>query len=62
MCFPNYRLRKTSLDICLKSRVSGASYTDNMANGLKNCCNPNDSIFTIFINHCEGNCVRKGLF
>ena len=30
-----------------------------MENGLKDCCNLNDSFFTIYINHCEGNCVFK---
>ena len=51
--FRNQGLRKTSLDICPKSSVSGSSSTDNMANGLKHCRNPNDSIFTIFFNHCD---------
>ena len=37
-------------------------WTDNMANGLKHCCNLNDSMFTIFINHCGGNYVGKTLF
>ena len=62
MYFPKYRLRKTWLDKCLKSRVSEDPSTDNMANGSKHCCNLNDSTFTIIINHCETNCIGKGLF
>ena len=62
MYFRNSGLRKTSLDKCLKSRVSEDPWTHNITNGLKHCCNMNDSTFTIFINHCEGNCVRKSLF
>ena len=55
-------LQKTWLDKCLKSHVLGKPSTDNMANGLKYCCNLNGNTFTIFINHCERNCVRKSLF
>ena len=62
MYFRNYRLRKTSLDKCLTSRVSEDPLIDNMANGSKHCCNLNDSTFTIFINHCEGDYVAKSLF
>ena len=50
------------IDKCLKSHVSDNPSTDNKANGSKHCCNRNDSAFTIFINHCEGNCVWKILF
>ena len=32
---------------------------DNITNGLNHCCNLNESTFTIFINHCEGDCVKK---
>ena len=56
------RLRKTWLDKCLKNRVSEDPATNNTANALKHCCNLNDSIFNIFINHCEGNCVGKSQF
>ena len=62
MYLQNYWLRKRSLDKCLKGRVSDDPSTDNMANGLKNCCNTNNCIFTMFFNHCEGNFVEKSLF
>ena len=61
MYFWNYRLPKTWLDQCLKSSVSEDSPKDDMANIWKHCWNLNDSTFTIFINHCEGNCVEKSL-
>ena len=56
------RFRKTSLDKCLKSSVSEDPRTDDITNGLKDCCNLNESTFTIFINDGEGNCVGKSLF
>ena len=62
MSFNNYRLRKTSLDKCLTSRVSEDPSTDNVANGSKHCFSLKDSTVTIFINHCEGHYVRKSLF
>ena len=52
MYFRNQGLRKTSLDNRLKSRISDAPLKDNMANGLKHCCNLNDSTFTILLNPC----------
>ena len=60
--FRNYGLRKTSLGKCLKSRDSEKPSTGNMANGSKHCCSLNDITLTIFINHGEGNCVRKVSF
>ena len=33
--------------------------TSNMENSPKHCGNLNDSTFTIFIDHCEGNLVGK---
>ena len=39
MYFRKYRLRKTCLDKCLKSRVSQDPSTDNIANGSQHCCN-----------------------
>ena len=30
-----------------------------MVNGLKHCCNMHDGTFTIFIDHCEHNSVKK---
>ena len=62
MYFINYRLGKTWLDIRLKSCNSDDTSTDKMANGSKHCCNLNESTFTIFINHCGGNCIGKSLF
>ena len=62
MYFQNSWIRKTSLDKCLKSRVSEDHWTDNITNGLEHCCNLNGSTFTIFINDCDGNCVSKSLF
>ena len=55
MYFRNYGLRKTGLDKSLKSPVSEDPSTGNMVNGQKQCCNLNDSTFTTFIYHCEGN-------
>ena len=55
MYFRNYGLRKTGLDKSLKSPVSEDPSTGNMVNGPKQCCNLNDSTFTTFIYHCEGN-------
>ena len=60
--FPKLTAPKTWLDNCLKSHDLGEPSTGNMGNGLKQCWNLNDSIFTIFINHCEGNCVGKSQF
>ena len=62
MYFRNHRLRKTWLDKCLKSRASEDPSTGNMANCSKHCCNLNDITFTIFISHCEDNCVGKSPF
>ena len=55
----NYWLQKTWFDKCLKKSVSEDASTDNITNGSKHCCNLNDSTFTIFINHCEGNYVEN---
>ena len=55
-------LRKMWLNKCIKSRLSEDPLTNKMGNGSKYCCNLNESTFTIFINHCERNCVRKSLF
>ena len=62
MYFGNEEPQKTSSRKCLKGRVSEDPSTDSITNGLKHCCNVNDSTFTIFINHCAGNCVGKGPF
>ena len=50
-----YVLRKTWLEKCRKSPVSEDYLTDNVANGSKLCLDLNDSTFTIFTDHCEGN-------
>ena len=55
MCFRNYGLQKKWLDKFLKSQVPEDPLTANVANGQKLCLNLNDSNFTIFIDHCEGN-------
>ena len=62
MYLRNYRLRKTWLDQCLKSCVSQEASRNNIANCSKHSCNLNNSAFTIFINHCGGNYVKKSLF
>ena len=46
---------------CLTSRVSEDPSTDKIAKGREHCSNLNDSTFTIFINHREGNYVEKCL-
>ena len=61
MDFWTYGLRKTLLDECLKSPVSEDPSKSNFVNGPKNYLNPNDSTFTIFINHCERSSVGKSL-
>ena len=62
MYLGKYRLRKTLLDKCLKSRVAEHPSTNNMVNWSKHGYNLNDSPFTIFINHCGDNYVGKSLF
>ena len=61
MYFRNYGLPKTSLDQCLKCPVSEDPLKSNMVNALKLCSNLKDTCFTIFIDHCEGNCLTKSL-
>ena len=62
MYFGNYGLRKTWLDICLKSPVSKDPLKGNMVNEPKHCCDLNDSTVTIFSEPFEGNSVGKTLF
>ena len=62
MYFPNYGVRKTLLDECLKNIVSEDPAAKNMVNAPKHCCNMDDGTFTIFIDHCEHESVRKSLF
>ena len=61
MYFENSGLKKTWLHKRRKSPIPKYSWTGNVANGSKHCFNRNDSTFTIFIDHCEGNWVGKGL-
>ena len=49
MYFPNYCLRNTLLDKCLKNPASEGSLKGTMVNGSKHCCNLNNRTFTIFI-------------
>ena len=61
MYFRNYGLAKTWLNKCLKSLVSDYPSTGNMVKRPKCCFSHNDSIFTIFIDHCQSNLVGKSL-
>ena len=61
MYFRNYRLGKAWLNNCLKSPVSENPLRGDRVNGPKLCFDLKDSTFTIFIDHCEGNWVGKGL-
>ena len=54
--------KKTWLDQCLTSRISEEPLTENMANGLKHCCNLSGSTCTIFIHDCGGNYFAKSSF
>ena len=62
MYFRDLGLRKMLQHKCVKGRVSEDPSTDNITNGLKHCCNLNNSNFTIFNNHCERNCIGKSVF
>ena len=55
MYFQNDRLRKTWLDICLKSPVSEDPLTDKLVNEPKHCWDLNDSTVTVFSYHFESN-------
>ena len=61
MSFWKYVLWKTWLDKFLRSPVSEDPWKNNMVNGPKNYLNLNDSAFTVFIDRCEENSVRKSL-
>ena len=62
MYFRIYRLPKKWLDKCIKTPVSEEASTNNIVNRPKHTCILGDSTFTIFIEHFEGNWVRKSLF
>ena len=49
MYFPNYGLRKTWLDNCLKSPVPYDLFTRTIVNRPKHCFNLNDSTFAIYL-------------
>ena len=51
MYFQNYGLRKTLLNIGLKSPVSGDPRTGNMLKRPKHCCNMDDRTVIIFSDH-----------
>ena len=53
--FPKLRTPKNVVRICPKTPVSKDPLTGNMVNAFKDCCDPNHSTVTIFIDHCEGN-------
>ena len=55
MCFLNYGIRKKLLDKCLKSSISDDPSKSYMVNQLKSSYILDDSTFTIFTYHCEGN-------
>ena len=61
MYFGNYGLPKTWLDQCVKSPVSENPLKSHMLNAPKHCSNLEDSSFTIFLDHLEGNCPTKSL-
>ena len=62
MYFRNYGIGNRWLDECLKNPVSEGPSTSNMVNAPKHCCTLENGTFTIFIDHCENNSVRKGPF
>ena len=62
MYFGYYGLRKTWLDQCLKSPVSGYPSKSNMANAPKHCSNLKHSSVTILNDHWEVNCPTKSLY
>ena len=62
MYFGNYGLRKTWLDICLKSLNSKDPLTGNMINRPRHCCEMKGSTVLLFSDHFEGNWVGKSPF
>ena len=60
--FWRYGLRKTWLDICLKSPASDYPSKRNMANESQLCLNLSDKTCTIFIDQRERSLVAKSLF
>ena len=62
MYFQNFELRKKWVDKYLKTTVSEDPSTSNMVNEPKHIWNLDDSMFTIFVDYCEGDWVKKSLF
>ena len=62
MYFWYYGLPNRLLGRCPRSVLPDDSSTSNIVNGPKHCLIMDDSTFTIFIVHYEGNWVRKSLF
>ena len=56
-----FGLQKTWLDQWLKGPVSEHPSKSNVVNAPKHCSNLKDTSFTIFIDHCEGNCRTESL-
>ena len=59
MYLRNYGLPKTWLDKYQISTASQYRWTSNMVNRLKTFSNVNSGTFILFIDPCEGNCVKK---
>ena len=57
--FPNNRLRKTGLDKCLKSLVSGHPLTVNMSKSRKQCWSLLNSTFIVLFHSSKGNWYEK---
>ena len=62
MYFPKYRLPKTRLDKCPKSRLSEDLCTENMKNWSEQCSNLNDRTFTKFLNTVKVVALEKVSF
>ena len=54
MYFRFYGLRRTWLDICMKTPALEDPLTGNMGNGSEYVCNVNSSSVTIFSDHFKG--------
>ena len=52
---------RTPKKVWLKIPVLEDPLKSNMVKGPKHCWNLNDSTFTMFIDHCQGNSVGKSL-
>ena len=61
MYFWIYGLRKISLNKCLRNTVSQENSASGKVNGNKRCENPDDTTFSMIIDHREGNWAGKNL-